>query len=735
MFANFISFYTLFAKLNLDKLGYKGLFFLFFLNIFSIQFGYAQPCKINGQPQTFINKCIEITSILVDACGTPEGENEILTFKVGKNKINTVDISMKWSNNSFQGICQNTTTDSIVERINRTIISCGYLKQPKNGEIPANANVFFFTSTSFKVGSNSFTNIADTAYAIFQCGGNTSGHFANYASGGGSRTNILYIAGYCNDTVTYDRGSLLTSSGSVGAQDGGLVTFKENGDASYANNGCNAPYIVVSAKAINLGKDTMCADDTAFIEAQDKNERCFVWRSAHGKFSDTVSKTPSFIPYKNFRKYVLKLYAWGGCNIALIDSIVLVVNQSGILNIKLDSQLCDKKVNIKSNFTSGVIWQSSGFGNFVRVNDSITAYNFNQLKDTNPIQIIASVKDNCGNNQQDTVSIAKPLDNSYIKLGNDTILCQGESLQLNAITNTTKIGWKHNGSGTIISPNVISINYTPSNSDTKVKVWVTSQDICSNAIDSLLLTITKFNALRPIFSDTVVCVNSNPIVLTPDIYLGTFSGNGVVGYNFIPNTIGIFSITYQAILGRCSAKAIKTIIVKDKPNADFNISPSNNLPIAETFVCESIQKNNLSHNWNAYTSNSVLDEIRFKPGIAGNYNVQHIVKDTTTGCMDTAILSVTVYGEEQIVIPNAFSPNNDSINDFFYLESTQLLEINLFVYNRWGELIFKTNDLKGKWDGTYKGQDCSNGTYFYLVNCMGISKKKYTFKGVISLIR
>ncbi len=734
MYSSIFSNPNFYSSYTYCKLGCKVLFLFIFLSKLLLQQSYAQPCKSNGQTQTTINKCVELTSILVDACGTPEGENEILTFKVGKNKIRTTDISVKWSNNSFLGICKNTTTDTIVARINRTIVSCGFLKQPQNGEIPANANVFFFTSTNFAVGSNSFTNIEDTAYAIFQCNGNTSGHFANYSSSGGNRTNILSISGICSDTVTYDRGLLKTLSGSVGSQDGGLVFFADNGSPSYLNNGCNAPFIKVSAKAINLGKDTLCSNDTAFLEAKLKNERCFVWRSAHGKLSDSFSRKPSFVPNKKLKKYVIKLFAWGGCSTALVDSIVLYVSQSGELKIKLDSQFCTKKVYIKTNFVSGLTWQNNGFGNFLDINDTIKAYNFSHL-DTNLVQIIASIKDFCGNNQKDTLYVLKPKDSSFIRLSNDTLLCEGETLSINTLTNSIKIAFKHNGTGTLSSPNGISMNYMPSKTETEVKIWAVSKDNCSNAIDSILIKIFKFNTLTPIISDTIVCLGSNSIDLIKDNYLGTFSGLNITGNYFIPKAIGSFPITYQVIKGRCTAKIIKIIVVKDKPKADFTINPSNNLPITEVFTCKSIQDIDLKHQWNAFNFSSFSNEIRYKPGIAGNYFIKHIVEDTTTGCMDTTELNVIVYGEEQIVIPNAFSPNNDSINDFFFVQNNQLSSINLYIYNRWGELIYKTNDLNGKWDGTYQGNNCQDGTYFYLVNCVGISEKKYLFNGVIKLLR
>lgn len=93
-------------------------------------------------------------------------------------------------------------------------------------------------------------------------------------------------------------------------------------------------------------------------------------------------------------------------------------------------------------------------------------------------------------------------------------------------------------------------------------------------------------------------------------------------------------------------------------------------------------------------------------------------------------------------LPNVFSPNNDNINDFFeplipycFIES-----IELKVFNRWGQLVFKTNDISIKWDGNhYKFKNsCSDGVYYYICNIneehvSGLSTKRV--KGFIHLIR
>ena len=75
---------------------------------------------------------------------------------------------------------------------------------------------------------------------------------------------------------------------------------------------------------------------------------------------------------------------------------------------------------------------------------------------------------------------------------------------------------------------------------------------------------------------------------------------------------------------------------------------------------------------------------------------------------------------DYLKIPNAFTPNGDGINDFFYIVGFDLQsEAELTIIDRWGEKIFFTNDVGEYWDGTYKGKDAVADTYFYILYIRG----------------
>ena len=87
-------------------------------------------------------------------------------------------------------------------------------------------------------------------------------------------------------------------------------------------------------------------------------------------------------------------------------------------------------------------------------------------------------------------------------------------------------------------------------------------------------------------------------------------------------------------------------------------------------------------------------------------------------------------------VPSAFSPNNDGVNDIIFVKGWGLKELLSFkIYNRFGELIFESNDFEIGWDGTYNGKTQNVETYVYTVEALSFGGKVLTKKGNINLIK
>lgn len=106
------------------------------------------------------------------------------------------------------------------------------------------------------------------------------------------------------------------------------------------------------------------------------------------------------------------------------------------------------------------------------------------------------------------------------------------------------------------------------------------------------------------------------------------------------------------------------------------------------------------------------------------------------GCSAVDTVTVFVRPQEVLDVPTAFSPNGDGINDGFELLDNDIASVEYFqIYNRWGEMVFQTNDVDAAWDGTYKGKPQDNGTYVWILRATGALGQVFEQRGTITLVR
>ncbi len=105
------------------------------------------------------------------------------------------------------------------------------------------------------------------------------------------------------------------------------------------------------------------------------------------------------------------------------------------------------------------------------------------------------------------------------------------------------------------------------------------------------------------------------------------------------------------------------------------------------------------------------------------------------GCKDSATVTITLdYSHD--FIPTAFTPNNDGMNDVFRLGNARFDRLADFViYDRWGNVVFQTNDKTKGWDGTVNGQPADMGVYHYMIMVTEPDNSYKQFKGDVTLIR
>jgi gliding motility-associated-like protein len=120
--------------------------------------------------------------------------------------------------------------------------------------------------------------------------------------------------------------------------------------------------------------------------------------------------------------------------------------------------------------------------------------------------------------------------------------------------------------------------------------------------------------------------------------------------------------------------------------------------------------------------------------IFGKYTARVAAANITRGCIaqDSIVINVL---ESDLEIPNVFTPNGDGMNDKFCVAYKSLVSFKMWVYNRWGRLVFSSSDPSDCWDGSNGGAKSPTGAYYYVVEAMGADGIKYKKAGNINLLR
>jgi gliding motility-associated-like protein len=106
------------------------------------------------------------------------------------------------------------------------------------------------------------------------------------------------------------------------------------------------------------------------------------------------------------------------------------------------------------------------------------------------------------------------------------------------------------------------------------------------------------------------------------------------------------------------------------------------------------------------------------------------------GCKGSDDVFLKVYDGPAYYLPNAFTPDNNGINDIFYPTTVGMKFTDFFmIYDRYGEIMFQTREFQKGWDGTYKGKPALMGTYVWIIKGTDEKGKVVEMRGTVTLIR
>ena len=176
--------------------------------------------------------------------------------------------------------------------------------------------------------------------------------------------------------------------------------------------------------------------------------------------------------------------------------------------------------------------------------------------------------------------------------------------------------------------------------------------------------------------------------------------------------------------------------LNEPPDLELNLGPDLEIILGDEIRIDAISNLPLeSISWSGIPDSSAGFSIQFVPLRGGRIEATGLTSD---GCSAVDDVLITVDTEARIYIPNAFSPNGDSNNDEYYISpfGRSLGGIESFViFDRWGNKVWETNNPEASWDGTFKGQNVTEGLYPFFLKAFLINGERIERKGSLHLIR
>lgn len=307
----------------------------------------------------------------------------------------------------------------------------------------------------------------------------------------------------------------------------------------------------------------------------------------------------------------------------------------------------------------------------------------------------------------------------------DTVVCEGSS----PITLTpTTTGGVFSGVG------VVGNVFTPTSPGSFTISYVLNNSTCKDSVVHTILVSAKPDADFTL-SDTVLCEGDLPVTINTNTAGGVFSGVTLTANQFIPTTAGVYNLTYLINNNGCKDSVTHTIVVNAKPVAAFTTSPAVvmvNDTVQFTYTGGSVVNQYLWRFGDGNTSTQATPTNSY--GLDKSYSVWLTVTNSE-GCVDSVMKTIKVDGAENIFVPNVFTPNQDTYNDLFEISHMGIHNYHIYIYNRWGGLVYESNNPDGGWDGKSNGSICPESVYVFLITYQNSKQITKTMHGTITLIR
>jgi len=567
----------------------------------------------------------------------------------------------------------------------------------------------------------------------------------------------IVFTGSAGTTATYNwdfSGGTVVSGSGAGPY---LVSWATSGSMTISltvdDNGCTSntsqPVVVLSGAnpicdtchtptPIITANSPICVNQAAIVSSSGGGTTTFVWNFGGGTATPGTGPGPHTVTWTTSGNKIISVVATNPGCMPDSASTTIAINPLPNADAGQNQDICAGNT-ASLTASGGNQYEWSNGGNAATTTVSPVS---NQV-----YTVTVTDSNNCTQTADVTVNVHNA---PNADAGSDQNMCTGGSVTLNASGGTAYL-WSTGAS-------TQSITVSPT-SETSYAVSVSNSFGCS-AIDSVTVSIVPVPVVDFSSDITAGCqpllVNFASLQNTNiQSYTWNFNdpSSGASNTSNLQNPVHQFdnaggyniSLTVTSIGGCSNTLTINNMItVQPNPVANFiyTITSSNfeNTPIQ--FTDQSLGAE--TWQWNFGETNNVSENVSTVPTpqhtflTAGSFIVCLVV-ESVNGCMDTTCKEVIIKHNIMFYAPSAFTPDGDGLNDLFSVKGIGFNtdEFQCYIFSRWGEVIFHSDDINFSWDGTVKDSKniAPEGVYTWAVFVKDFNGEMKKYFGTVTILK
>ena len=319
-----------------------------------------------------------------------------------------------------------------------------------------------------------------------------------------------------------------------------------------------------------------------------------------------------------------------------------------------------------------------------------------------------------------------------VSLDDDLEICLGESVVLMATVGANVVDFLWSGPDL---NDAVNLNPMVSPDTTATyTLWVLDDEGCENA-DSLTITVV-LPVVASVGGENTFCEGESTQLIADggDFYSWTpsvgLSDPTIANPIASPNETTVYTVTVSNVCFEDTA----SVVVSINPLPFVDAGTNQTINVGETALINAVAEQDFS--WSPVSGLS--DSTSLRPVAMPLETITYLLTTTDEhGCVNRDSVQIVVTNVFEFLIPNAFSPNDDGVNDVFrVISSLGIRDLLAFrIYDRWGNKIFETGDINEGWDGFYNRRPAALGVYVYYIQAITFLDEEFVHKGNVTLIR